>query len=97
MVVDIADEPGKLSDSALIIRMLYYCSTPRTFPEIMFYSGMDRARLTRIAEHCIKRNLVKFIRQDTGSMALVLTEHGDHILSETEDIMKLLNLGPEDL
>ena len=95
MAVDATDGPGKLSDSVVIIRILYYCTVPRTPSEIMFYCGMDRSQLTRITQHCIRKNLVKLVSRDTGLMAFVLTEHGNEVLSATEDITKILNLGPD--
>ncbi|MDG6994356.1 MAG: hypothetical protein JRN52_00415 [Nitrososphaerota archaeon] len=95
MIMDASEYSGTFSDSDTVIRMLYFCETPRTPAQIMLYCGIDGIQLTRFTKHCLRRNLVKFVMSEMGPMSLVITEHGKEVLSKSMDILKELNLSPE--
>ena len=94
--MDTSEYSGTFSDSDTVIRMLYFCETPRTPAQIMLYCGIDGVQLTRFTKHCVRRNLARFVMSEMGPMSLVITEHGKQVLSKSMDILKELNLNPEE-
>ncbi|HKW04530.1 MAG TPA: winged helix-turn-helix domain-containing protein [Nitrososphaerales archaeon] len=85
------------SDSDTIIRMLYYCTEPRTLPQIMSYCGIDASRFKKFMQHCMKRDLLKMVVDEEASMEYVVTKHGAEVLATAAEIMGALGIEKEEL
>lgn len=80
------------SDSDVIIRMLYYCTEPRTLSQIMSYCGIDGVQFSKYLKHCMKRGLLKMEVDEEGSPEYVVTQHGGEVLGTAAEIMGALGI-----
>jgi len=85
------------SDSDTIIRMLYFCERPRTTTQIMYYCSIDRARVRKFTDHCLKRKLLRQAGVEYDQETFALTEHGSKTLATAIDIMKELDMDPSEV
>jgi predicted transcriptional regulator len=85
-----------MSDSDIIIRMLYFCEVPKLPSQIMNYCMIDGVRFKRFSAHCIKRGLLKIVANEDGLFALQITERGREVLSSADSIMEELGIGQDE-
>jgi predicted transcriptional regulator len=81
-----------LSDSDIIVRMLYFCEIPKQKAQIMSYCGIDAERFRQFSEHCLRRGILKIAFVDQGLEAMVITSRGKEVLATAKDIIKTLGL-----
>ena len=72
--------------------MLYYCTEPRLPSQIMSFCDVDRDQFRKMAEHCIKKNLLKVVNAEMGMLGYVLTPRGRETLTTAQQIMKELGV-----
>ena len=85
-----------MSDSDIIIRMLWYCEEPKLPAQIMNYCHIDGIQYRRFTGHAIKRNLMKAISSEMGLFSMVTTDHGREVLETADKIMSSLGLEPDE-
>ncbi|MGI0080770.1 MAG: winged helix-turn-helix domain-containing protein [Nitrososphaerales archaeon] len=81
----------KRSDSDTIVRMLYYCTEPRSQAQIMSYCGIDGVRFKKFFQHCVKRGLLK-MEIDDEAEEYVVTPHGGEVLATATEIIGALGI-----
>ncbi len=85
-----------MSDSDIIIRMLWYCEEPKLPAQIMNYCGIDGIKYRRFTGHCMKRGLLRAISSEMGLFAMVTTDRGREVLETADKIMSALGLEPDE-
>jgi predicted transcriptional regulator len=88
----IAEDPGELSDSDIIVRMLYFCEEAKLPSQIMNYCRIDGIKFRKFTGHCIKRGLLRAIASEMGLFAMQTTDRGRQVLETVDSIMAGLGL-----
>jgi hypothetical protein len=91
-----SEDLGEMSDSDIVIRMLWYCEEARLPSQIMSYCHIDGIQYRRFTGHCIKRGLLRAISSDMGLFAMVTTDRGREVLETADKIMSTLGLEPDE-
>jgi len=87
-----SEDLGELSDSDVIIRMLWYCEEPKLPSQIMHYCRIDGIKYRKFTGHCIRRGLLKAISSEMGLFSMVTTDRGREVLETADKIMSALGL-----
>lgn len=89
-----------VSDSDIIIRMLYFCeSSPRVKSQIMSYCQIDAYQFKKFMTHCLNRRLLRISidRSGYGDVEqFVMSDHGRDVLRKTELIKRELGFEGQD-
>ena len=91
-----SEDLGEMSDSDVIIRMLWYCEEAKLPAQIMSYCHIDGIRYRQFTGHCIKRGLMKAISSEMGLFSMVTTDRGREVLETADKIMSALGLEPDE-
>jgi len=91
-----AEDLGEMSDSDIIIRMLWYCEEPKLPSQIMYYCKIDGVQYRRFTGHCIKRGLLRAVSSEMGLFSMVTTDRGREVLETADKIMAALGLEPDE-
>jgi hypothetical protein len=92
----ISDEFSEMSDSDIIIRMLYFCEEEKLPAQIMNYCKIDGIKFRKFSGHCIKRGLLRVIASEQGLFALQITRRGREVLDTADSIMQALGIGQDE-
>lgn len=95
--MELTGSVDQLSDSDLLVRMLYFCDQPRTKSQIMSYCSMDGIKLKRFADHCISKKLLREMHTNPYEVTFILTQQGRETLSTAIDLMRELQIDPDDI
>jgi len=81
-----------MSDSDIIIRMLWFCEEAKLPAQIMNYCHIDGVQFRRFTDHCIKRGLLRAVSSELGLFAMETTNRGREVLETADKIMFALGL-----
>ncbi|MDA4130566.1 MAG: hypothetical protein OK457_07325 [Thaumarchaeota archaeon] len=95
-VMIMEEDLGELSDSDIIVRMLYFCEEPKLPSQIMTYCRIDGIKFRRFTGHCIRRGLMRAIASEMGLFAMQTTDRGREVLEKVDSIMAGLGLEPDE-
>jgi hypothetical protein len=85
-----------MSDSDIIIRMLYFCEEPKLPAQIMNYLKIDGVKFRKFSGHCVKRGLLKVIASEQGLLEMQITQRGRVVLATADSIMMELGIGQDE-
>ena len=85
-----------MSDSDIIIRMLWFCEEAKLPAQIMNYCNIDGIQFRRFTGHCIKRGLLRAVATEEGLFAMETTGRGREVLETADKIMSALGLEPDE-
>ncbi len=91
-----SEDLGEMSDSDLIIRMLYFCEERKLPSQIMNYCKIDGIKFRRFTGHCIRRGLMKAIAAEMGLFSMETTDRGRQVLETVDSIMAGLGLDQDE-
>jgi hypothetical protein len=91
-----SEDLGEMSDSDIIIRMLWYCEEPKLPAQITNYCKIDGVKYKRFTGHCIRRGLMRAISSEMGLFSMMTTDRGREVLETADKIMSSLGLEPDE-
>ena len=92
----LTEDLGAMSDSDIIIRMLYFCEVPKLPSQIMTHCELDYAKFRKFSGHCMKRDLLRAVASEQGLFALQITERGREVLETADAITTELGIGEDE-
>lgn len=91
-----SEDLSDMSDSDVIVRMLWYCEEPKLPSQIMNYCRIDGVKYRRFTGHCIRRGLLRAVSSEMGLFSMVTTDRGREVLETADKIMFALGLEKEE-
>jgi len=91
-----SEDLGEMSDSDIIIRMLWYCEEPKLPSQIMNYCHIDGTKYRQFTGHCIRRGMLRAISSEMGLFAMLTTDRGREVLETADKILSALGLEPDE-
>jgi hypothetical protein len=91
-----SEDLGEMSDSDIVIRMLWFCEERRLPSQVMNYCHIDGVQFRRFSGHCIKRGLLRTVSSEQGLFAMLTTARGREVLETADHIMSTLGLDPDE-
>jgi len=91
-----SEDLGEMSDSDIVIRMLWYCEEQKLPAQIMNYCKIDGVKYKRFTGHCIRRGLLKAVSSEMGLFSMVTTDRGREVLETADKILSSLGLEPDE-
>ena len=94
--MNLSEDFSEMSDSDIIVRMLYFCEEPKLPAQIMNYCRIDGIKFRKFTGHCIRRGLMRAIASEMGLFAMETTDRGRHVLETVDSIMAGLGLDQDE-
>jgi predicted transcriptional regulator len=91
-----SEDLDEMSDSDIIIMILWFCEKAKQPAQIMNYCHMNGIQFNRLIGHCIRRGLLRAVTPEQGLLAMETTDRGREVLEAADKIISSLGLEPDE-